>query len=301
MQKFFRWTIFVILASSGLFPGCKKESPVVLEERELLIRCDDAGMNHAVNMALRKVISSGITFSTSLMVTCPWYQEAVEILRQNPQVSVGIHLTLNAEWKYYRWGPVSGRTIVPSLVDSLGYFFPSRKLLYDHSPNTDEVKAEIQAQIERGLSTGLKIDYLDYHMGTAVSRLEWRELVEEFARQYGLGISRYFGEQDMSGVYAVPVMAKTDSLVSQIPIIPAGIVNLLVSHIGLDTPEMSALVDLNEGGLPDMSKHRQAELLALTSREFSNALQKNNIKTITYQDLINQIGLQNMKRPAVEY
>jgi predicted glycoside hydrolase/deacetylase ChbG (UPF0249 family) len=301
MQNFIKWILCLALIMASLLTGCQTQKPIPMETRKILIRCDDAGMNHAVNMALQEVISAGMPFSASLMVTCPWYQEAVEILRQNPQVSVGVHLTLNAEWKYYRWGPVSGRTIVASLVDSQGYFLPSRKLLYDQNPQTEEVKKEIQAQIERALGTGLKIDYLDYHMGTAVSRLEWRKLVEEFARQYGLGISRYFGEQDMPGVYAVPVTAKTDSLVSQIPDIPAGIVNLLVSHIGLDTPEMRALVDLNEGGLIDMSKHRQAEVLALTSEEFLNALNKNNIKTITYRDLIYQIGLQNMKRPAVEY
>src|SRR5689334_17416445 len=91
----------------------------------LLLRTDDIGMNHSVNMALKELADTKIPFSASVMFACPWYQEAVDILKQNPQVAVGIHLTLTAEWKYYRWGPVLGRGAVPSLVGAEGYFLPS--------------------------------------------------------------------------------------------------------------------------------------------------------------------------------
>jgi chitin disaccharide deacetylase len=60
------------------------------------------------------------------MFGCPWYLEAVDILKKYPNVSVGVHLMLNSEWRNYKWGPVLGRTAVPTLVDSDGYFFPSR-------------------------------------------------------------------------------------------------------------------------------------------------------------------------------
>ena len=36
--------------------------------------------------------------TSSAMIACPWYLEAVEILTANPQIGVGIHLTLNSEW-----------------------------------------------------------------------------------------------------------------------------------------------------------------------------------------------------------
>ena len=97
---------------------------VFAQHRQLMIRCDDIGMCHTVNMAFEKVIQMGIPVSASVMFACPWYQEAVEILRRHPEISVGVHLTLNSEWKNYRWGPVAGASAVPSLVDSCGYFFP---------------------------------------------------------------------------------------------------------------------------------------------------------------------------------
>src|SRR5262245_13679016 len=92
---------------------------------KLLLRLDDNGMNHSVTMGIKQVAETGIPFSSSVMFACPWYQEAVSVLKQFPVVSVGIHLTLNSEWKYYRWGPVLGRSAVPSLVDSNGFFLPS--------------------------------------------------------------------------------------------------------------------------------------------------------------------------------
>jgi len=175
--------IIVAVISIFIFLTCDSEKLVEERQKELLIRCDDIGMNHSVNLAMKEVINSGIPFSVSVMFTCPWYQEAVEILKENPQVSVGIHLVLNAEWKNYRWGPVLGKEAVPTLVDHAGFFFPSRKSLYDNNPNTDEVKAELIAQIDRAFQTGLKIDYMDYHMGTAVSNPEWRLIVEELAKE----------------------------------------------------------------------------------------------------------------------
>src|SRR6476620_3495947 len=108
------------------------------EKIPILIRCDDIGMCHSVNMAAEQVLKTGIPVSMSVMVPCPWFAEAVEMLKKYPNVSVGIHLTLNSEWKQYRWGPVAGAQAVPSLVDSFGNFFPSRAALFGNNPKLSE-------------------------------------------------------------------------------------------------------------------------------------------------------------------
>ena len=161
----------------------------------LIIRSDDAGMSHSVNMALQRLIQTGLPLSISVMFPTPWYQEIVGILKQHPEVSVGIHLTLNSEWRNYRWGPIVGREAVPTLVDSDGYFFPSSEALHDHHPDLGQVEKELRAQIDRALKSGLKIDYVDYHMGTAVEFPEFREIVERLAHEYSLGMMGYFGDQ----------------------------------------------------------------------------------------------------------
>ena len=268
------------------------------DQTYLIIRTDDAGMSHSVNMAVERLIESGLPVSVSVMFPTPWYQETVDILKRHPAVSVGIHLTLNSEWKNYRWGPVLGRTAVPTLVDKEGYFFPSSEALHENHPDLKEVEKELRAQIDRAQRSGLKIDYVDPHMGTATRYPEFREITERLAKEFGFGVSEYFGEPSHSPQYSAAPRDKTDSLVAMINRLEPRY-NLVVTHVGIDGPELGALLDMNtDGPLPEMSKNRQGELDALTSPRFREALKARNIKLVTYRQLIEMVGLQTMRRPA---
>ena len=273
------------------------KNPGSSEPLYLVIRTDDAGMSHSVNMGLERLIASGLPVSVSVMFPTPWYQETVEILKRHPEVSVGIHLTLNSEWKNYRWGPVLGRTAVPTLVDADGYFFPSSADLYNNHADLGEIEKELRAQIDRALKSGLKIDYVDYHMGTIVKYPEYREIAERLAKEFGFGMSYYFGETSHDPQYSAAPPAKGDSLVAMVNRLQPRF-NVVVTHVGIDGPELGALVDMNTSGpLPEMSKNRQGELDALTSQRFRDALKARNVHLLTYRQLIAIQGLQSMRRP----
>jgi predicted glycoside hydrolase/deacetylase ChbG (UPF0249 family) len=268
---------------------------------KLLLRLDDNGMNHAVNMAIQQVAETGIPFSTSVMFTCPWYQEAVDILKQHSNVSVGVHLVLNSEWKYYRWGPVLGKTAVPSLVDESGFFLASSDAFLASHYKLDEVERELQAQIERGLSSGLKIDYIDYHMLTAVSAPQLRTIVEKLAHKYKLGMSRYFGENYQS-MFDVSVEQKKNEFFKRIGTLPKDKMNLLVMHVAQNVPEMQALVDMNDAGMhsdtkPVVAMHRSTELSILLSNEFQDLVKQGKIRLITYKEVVQEMGVDHMKMP----
>jgi predicted glycoside hydrolase/deacetylase ChbG (UPF0249 family) len=287
------WAVLLFFPSSPMSLLGQAREPVAL-----IIRSDDAGMSHSVNMALQRLIESGLPVSVSVMFACPWYQETVEILRRHPAVAVGIHLTLNSEWKNYRWGPVSGRAAVPTLVDAEGYFFPSSEALYQNHPDPREIEKELRAQIDRALRSGLKIDYVDFHMGTATRYPEFREVTERVAREYALGMSEYFGETMDAPQYSAPPRSKADSLVALIDRLQPG-VHVVVTHVGIDDAELGALVDMNtDQPLPDMSKNRQGELDALTSQRFTAAVKARNVVLMTYRELITKHGLKAMRRPA---
>jgi len=279
-------------------------APVAAQDRprpELLIRIDDLGMNHSVNMALQQLADTKMPLSASVLFVCPWYQEAVDILRKNPQISVGVHLALNSEWKWYRWGPVLGKEAVPSLVDSVGYFFSSSEQFLAHKYDLGEVDRELTAQVERALRSGLKIEYLDYHMGTAAATPELLAVVERIAEKYNVGLSHYFGEAYHS-IFDVPIAEKQSAFRAYVDSLKPGPVNLVVIHVAQSTPEIQALVDMNNAtqntatGDPLMSRHRQAELDMLL--QFARGPQARKVALVNYAAVIARMGRASMKRPA---
>jgi chitin disaccharide deacetylase len=266
---------------------------------KLLLRLDDNGMNHSVTMAIKQVAATGIPFSSSVMFACPWYQEAVAVLKQYPQVSVGVHLTLNSEWKYYRWGPVLGKSGVPSLVDTNGHFQASTTAFLKSAYKLDELEQELSAQVERAMHSGLPIDYVDYHMGTATSTPELRAIVEKIAKKYKLGISRYFGENYQT-MFAVSIETKQDEFLKRLANLSKDKVNLMVMHVAEATPEMNALVDMNNTDQhsetkPLVAMHRSAELNTLLSPEFQKMVKSGAVRLVTYRDLVKEQGLDKMK------
>ena len=292
MKSFLFFLPFVLLMQSSTIGQTITTAPV-----PLLFRLDDIGMCHSVNRAAEEVLKTGMPVSMSVMVPCPWFTEAAEMLKKYPNVSVGIHLTLNAEWKNFRWGPVAGVSAVPSLVDSLGHFFPSRSLLFANNPSLAEIETELRAQINKALKAGLKLDYLDYHMGAAMQTPQTRAIVEKLAAEFGLAISRYYDEVDVEGGYAAPVANKLDTLITKVKALQPGGTKLFVVHIGLDEPEMQAMEDLNPSGPKYMSQHRHSELRALLAPAFQQLIHSNRFRIVNYGMLNKEKGLQTMKRP----
>lgn len=136
-------------------------------DRVIVLHADDVGMCHAANEGAFEAMERGAITCGSLMVPCPWFPAAVARARANPGAyDLGVHLTLNAEWPHYRWGPVAGRRAVPSLVDDEGYL-PRTSVEVARRAKPAEVEIELRAQIEMALAAGVDVTHLDAHMGTA--------------------------------------------------------------------------------------------------------------------------------------
>jgi predicted glycoside hydrolase/deacetylase ChbG (UPF0249 family) len=278
-------------------PARAQEEKEPMKDFELIIRTDDIGFCHSVNMAIEKVLEDGHVTSISVMANGPWLNEGVEILKRHPEVSVGVHLALNSEWKEYKWGPVAPVSEVSSLVDAHGKFFGTRQKLMDHRPDPAEVEKELRAQIDLLFRKGLDVSYVDYHMGAAMGCAEFQQVVEKLATEYGIGISRYFGEKDVKSIYSVPPGEKVERVVEYLESIDEPGIHMLVVHPGWDTPEMQAMTDENLSGMTNMSEHRQAEALMLCDPRFKEAVAAK-FKLVGYSDLRDR-GLHKMKRPFV--
>ena len=149
------------------------------DDRLLIINCDDLGSCHAANVAVYDSLRFGLATSATLMVPCPWAREAAARYRGE---DVGVHLTLNAEWDLYRWGPI---TRAPSLHDGDGGFPRTIEDVWDHA-DLDEVRRELRAQIERAILWGFDVSHLDSHMGTLQLRPEFFDVYLDLAVEFGL-------------------------------------------------------------------------------------------------------------------
>jgi chitin disaccharide deacetylase len=144
------------------------------DDRIVMFHVDDIGMSHASNMGGIEAVENGIATTWSVMMPCSWVPEIAIYLEKHPTIDSGLHLTLNAEYKLYKWGPVAGKPAVPGLVDPQGYLWDSHPPLIDHA-TADEVEREIRAQIERAEALGMPITHLDSHMGTLFRTPEFME------------------------------------------------------------------------------------------------------------------------------
>ena len=83
--------------------------------RLLIVNADDFGMNHSSNEGTIKALKTGAVTSSTIMVCCPWAEGAIEFALKPRQAKLGGHTTPTSEWGRYKWGPVLGRTAVPTL------------------------------------------------------------------------------------------------------------------------------------------------------------------------------------------
>ena len=125
-----RTTLLAIVAAltisavgpTGQAPTLQERLGHPADARLLIIHADDLGMSHSVNRATFEAFENGWITSASILVPCPWFPEAARWARGHPDADLGIHLALNSEWTGFRWGPLSPRDQVASLLDRDGYF-----------------------------------------------------------------------------------------------------------------------------------------------------------------------------------
>jgi predicted glycoside hydrolase/deacetylase ChbG (UPF0249 family) len=265
----------------------------------VIVRGDDFGYTHASNMAMAPAFEQGIMTSASVLVPGPWFAETARMLREHPEWSAGVHLTITSEWNTLRWPPVSPAGAVPSLVAPDGFLWafgyrapkPADWLAdaapwAERAPDPHDVEREFRAQIDRALELGVRLDYIDCHMGMAC-REELLPITRKLAKEYCLGISSVgmFGEQRFSakGETSTPA-AFTKALVDRLGALEPGLY-LYVDHPAVDTPELRA-VDTNNG--ERWAAIRSSVLAAWTAREVRAVVERRNIELVSMRDLFDR-------------
>ena len=265
----------------------------------LIIHADDLGMSHSVNAATIKAFESGLVNSGSIMVPCPWFSEIATYARANPQADLGLHLTLTSEWTTFRWGPLTSRDRVGSLLDKDGYFYLTETEAASHA-DPKEVELEITTQIERARASGVQPTHLDSHMGTLYQNKALFEVFLRVARKYKLPVRvarTWFDRADFlpetlkaDDVYIDRVLDINTAVAANdwakfysdaIKNLEPGVTEVVI-HLAYDDAEMRGAT-FNH---PDWgAAWRQRDFEFFTSDAFRKLLQENQIKLITWREL----------------
>ena len=135
--------------------------------KKLIVNADDFGLHTLINKGIIKGHREGFITSTSIMPSADAYEEAVELAKANLKLGIGIHLTLVGGVK-----SVLPKEQVSSLLDAEGRFLPDyvafAKRFYTGGVKGSELEAELRAQIEKALASGLNITHIDSHQHTHV-------------------------------------------------------------------------------------------------------------------------------------
>ena len=152
-------------------------------KRVLILHADDIGMCYEANQAAKAYLTAGHIQSAALMAPCPWYNEMADWYKEHPDFDLGMHLAMNSEWKWYRWGPVAGKEKVPGMVDKEGFLWRGVLDTAGHA-KAEEIEAEIRAQVERAIAKGTRPGHIDTHMGTLYARLDFTKAYLKVAEEY---------------------------------------------------------------------------------------------------------------------
>jgi predicted glycoside hydrolase/deacetylase ChbG (UPF0249 family) len=145
--------------------------------RFLIVNADDLGISSEINRGIFTAYEHGVVTDSSLFIKGACSQEAITMLRKNPQFPAGIHIDLD---------PL------------LGWESPGKEkftrqelhLLMNESTFVKKIQKEIHEQIEAFLDTGLIPSHIDTHHHVHGFPQIFESLIEAIDR-YGIKAIRF--------------------------------------------------------------------------------------------------------------
>jgi hopanoid biosynthesis associated protein HpnK len=270
--------------------------------RRLIVNADDFGLSAAVNAAVIRAHREGILTTASLMVNEPGLAEAVELARQNPKLGVGLHLTL-----------LHGHATlppeqIPNLVNRQGEFSNSPLgaglAYFFRSSLREQLRAEIQAQLDKFHATGLKLDHVNGHLHLHLHPTVFQILMTDasragithlrltrdcLSRSRRMARGRWFYRISHAAIFEL-LSARARKILAAKQIRHAQITFGLLQDSLVDEAYVLKLLPELPGGDSELYAHPamdrfRHEFEALTSPRVRAEVQKLGIQLIRYQDL----------------
>ena len=239
-----------------------------IKRKCLIVNADDFGLSEGVNRGIMEAHERGIVTSTSLMITQPAAEAAVECARQHPDLAIGLHVDLG-EWsrdeKTGQWRQLY------SVIDTA---------------DGEAVEAEVLSQVRRFRRiVGRDPTHIDSHQH-AHRHDPARHVVFRTGKTLGIPVRHFsktivycgrFYAQDAQN-NPLPENITVDALVRLIVELPAGVTEL-ACHPGDD-----------EGLVSPYRAERRAEVSTLTDERVKAAIRDAGVTLCSFANLRAKLG-----------
>ena len=130
---------------------------------KVLLAADDLGRKNETNVAIFNCFREGLIHHASIMVNCPFYEEAVTLTKDfDLEEAIGLHFDV-LEGEALSKLENRGRYNM-NWANTFGYVMNGRRSAFFLFPREKkQLKDELQKQIDAYLSSGLKTLYFDSH------------------------------------------------------------------------------------------------------------------------------------------
>ena len=247
----------------------------VNSERLLVVNADDLGLHLDINRGIEMAHGDGIVRSASLSAAGDAFDDALELCRRNPELDVGVHLTLVEEQ------PLTDPGRLGRLVTAEGRFVSGYAALVPRmisgAVSVEAVRRELSAQVERVIKAGIRPSHLDGHQHVHLLPRVW-PVVMDLARRHSIPwirVPRFRPVNAGSPSFVVTALRcvmnvlqrrrkhslsvrrspdatpalgfsghlTADRILRALDRIPSGLVSELVTHPGIQSPELEASYD----------------------------------------------------------
>jgi predicted glycoside hydrolase/deacetylase ChbG (UPF0249 family) len=159
---------------------------------KLIMNADDLGYTLGNTYGIIDAYRNGIVRSTTAMCNENYIEKAAELVKDCPDLGVGVHLVLS-----------SGRPLTENktLADENGFFYKNKEVRVREF-DSDELYREWKAQIERFIELfGRMPTHIDSHHHVHTFTDQLTGIAKQLGKEYGLELRNYGSYKFISGFY----------------------------------------------------------------------------------------------------
>lgn len=255
---------------------------------KLIINADDFGLTLNVSRGIIDGIKTGVITDTSAIVCACDFIESAKLALSNNIKEMGVHCLLTMG------KPILDKKEVSSLIDSQGKFYTKDEFL-KLDINYEEVKKELDAQIQTLLATGLKLNHIDSHHGIMNKSKEMAKIFIELAQKYNVPLRnesvRLKDYGNLKDFKNADVLATEDLYFNRG--IPYHTIETVIDYLDSAKDKFTYVEIGSHPGISDdklrqisvLNDDRDKELDVFISNELKEYINQNSIELISYSNL----------------